>query len=882
MSIFYEQDEITEPQLQKAAKLLRKGDLSEAKIILATFLKAYPEDRQAWHMLRGALEGQEQQVNEMQKLLQSDPKHPRALSWLARISTPMLEIETDQREFITTEKADRLIFQDETLESIEQPRVSPFEPSDLQDITWLSDLSTPAATPSPRREITQVENVGTSSLLSRIVKRKTILITGNLSSMAGAIAKEFLRERDKVILASDEIEDLDLGLEKAILHSYNPADVVFRDVLSAYRFDVIIYLSTREEQLLDGVNLNTGRTLDGLRNALEMGKNAKRFVYISSTEVYGKEEGELKFAQPHPATINRNTLLAGEQYCNFYRQKYGLNTIIVRVPYIYGPNEKGTLLYRIIDDCLEGRKVELPVGEETLCNFLHAEDVAEFVYRALDESYRSRVPVVDLSSADNLTFRQLIQLLERNFTGIKTGFDESYYVYTRPVEISTARNEFDWVAERRIQTELPRMIASILDVTVPEKSMFQKARDFLGKYQARGILKWVELILGAVLMQVLVEVTSTLLQFKIVDFRLLYVILMGSLHGTTFGLLASLIAGVSGLISWSLLGFDWALLIYNIENWLPFAMYFIAGSVTGYIHDKHDSEIAYKNEETNLLHEKYSFLYGVYAQISQLKDQFREQLVGYRDSFGRIYKVTSELDTFQEDEVFFQALTILEEVMSNESIAIYSLDINSQYGRLEVCSHPLSDKIGKSLKLSDFPKMMDPMARGEIFQNSEMLANYPAYFAPVINDNVPIAAIVIWDASFEQFSLYYANLFRVICGLIQSSLIRASLFLNTNIDRVYIPGTNILESEAFFAILDVKKKMKKSQVSDYQLVKVEPGEKNTLEFATDVSRAIRTTDFLGAHDGEYYVLLSQADKKNADLIIHRLRSYGIMGELVER
>ncbi len=231
---------------------------------------------------------------------------------------------------------------------------------------------------------------------------------------------------------------------------------------------------------------------------------------------------------------------------------------------------------------------------------------------------------------------------------------------------------------------------------------------------------------------------------------------------------------------------------------------------------------------------------------------------------------------------FYQALIILEDIMASDSIAIYAIDKNSRFARLEVSSRSLSDKIEHSLNLSDFPEMMDLFKRGEIFQNSELLENYPVYFAPIMYENVPIAAIAILDSNFEQYSLYYANLFKVMCGLIQSSLVRASLFLDSNVDKVYIAGTNILESEPFSDILDIKKKMRKSQVSDYQLIKVEPNEKNIIELSLDISKGIRTTDFIGIINGDYFVLLSQSVAKDANIIIARLDKLGIVGVLVDR
>ncbi|MEA3350797.1 MAG: NAD-dependent epimerase/dehydratase family protein [Chloroflexota bacterium] len=837
MDIFYDKDELTDPQLKRVAKLLHAGNRFQASSILATFLRAYPDNEQAWHMLMYALEDQKQQVTVVQRALEMDPDDGEALSWLGRLSSPFeeatpLQVQLDMRE-------------------------------------------------QARPEPAQLEHIKTDSLIAQEMKRRKFLISGHLSSLALALAREFIKERDKVVFASDDAEIYSEKLDKVKAHCINPSDNLFHDALSSYNFDVVIYIAAREEQVLSDPQFNSGQMLDGLKNVLQLSKNSgvKRFVYVSSTEVYGELDNTSEIVEPRSASINGHTILAGEQYCNYFNRNYGLNTTIIRLPNIYGPDEKGTLLCEIIRASKNEDKVVFPASADTLCSFLHADDVADLIKRVLNEAYTSYSRVLNLSCPDQLRYSELAQMLKTYFPGTEYEYEESGVIFTRPVAVSTARNVFDWTAKRKFRTELPKILDAILDEPVSKESAFEKLKSLVPKYQ--GAVKWVELILGAVLMQFLVEVTGTLLQFKVVDFRLLYVVLMGAMHGSQFGLIASLIAGLSGLFSWHRLGFDWALLIYNIENWLPFAMYFIAGAITGYIHDKNENEMGFKDEEVNLLHEKYSFLYGVYKEIEKLKDHFRQQLMGYRDSFGRIFNVTRELDTLQEDDVFFRALSILEDIMSNENLAIYTIEKNADYARLEVSSRQLINKIDKSLNLSDFPEIVQNFETSEIYQNTAMLPNYPAYFAPIMHEDAPVAAVVIWDAKFEQYSMYYYNLFKVLCGLVQTSLVRATLYLESNIDRMYIHATNILESEAFLEVLEIKRRMKRSKVSDYQLLKVERGSKDIIGFSNDITKGIRSVDFIGSTDGKYYILLSQVDKVSIDVVVNRLRGYGIEGELVE-
>ena len=168
--------------------------------------------------------------------------------------------------------------------------------------------------------------------------------------IATVLAKRLARDKNRVVLASRDTSGLNVKSHNVAIYSVNPADPIFRDVLSSYKFDVVIYLSTREEMLGDekeGVYL--GQQLDGLRNALELSKNgARRFLYISSTEVYGEALNLSEISEPQPGSINGHTIYAGEKYCSLYQNEFDLNILVLRLPYVYGPEEMDGALFRCL------------------------------------------------------------------------------------------------------------------------------------------------------------------------------------------------------------------------------------------------------------------------------------------------------------------------------------------------------------------------------------------------------------------------------------------------------------------------------------------------------------------------------------------------------
>jgi UDP-glucose 4-epimerase len=93
------------------------------------------------------------------------------------------------------------------------------------------------------------------------------------------------------------------------------------------------------ERPLDNHEINATGTLMALEAARQAG--IERFVYCSSSEVYGNCGGE-RLAEDvacAPVTVYGAAKLAGELYAKAYHQTYGLPIVIVRPFNAYGPRE---------------------------------------------------------------------------------------------------------------------------------------------------------------------------------------------------------------------------------------------------------------------------------------------------------------------------------------------------------------------------------------------------------------------------------------------------------------------------------------------------------------------------------------------------------------
>ena len=110
-----------------------------------------------------------------------------------------------------------------------------------------------------------------------------------------------------------------------------------------------------------------------------------------------------------------------------------------------------------------------------------------------------------------------------------------------------------------------------------------------------------DLVVMFVIAEYLARITSDSVYFKIVDVRLLFVILMGVMHGLMIGTVAAVLECVMLVIRYSAIGISGLLLFYNVENWIPFVYYLTAGIICGYTHQKHVQQMKSVSTENDLI-----------------------------------------------------------------------------------------------------------------------------------------------------------------------------------------------------------------------------------------------------------------------------------------
>lgn len=133
--------------------------------------------------------------------------------------------------------------------------------------------------------------------------------------------------------------------------------------------------------------VNAEGTLLVLQKSYE--KKVKRFIYCSSSEVYGTAE-HVPMTEKHPTnpcTVYGASKLAGEAYSRAYHRTYGLNSVIIRPFNTYGPRshhegDAGEIIPKSIVRALNGEPILVFGNGSQTRDFTYVEDVAGGLIKA--------------------------------------------------------------------------------------------------------------------------------------------------------------------------------------------------------------------------------------------------------------------------------------------------------------------------------------------------------------------------------------------------------------------------------------------------------------------------------------------------------------------
>jgi dTDP-glucose 4,6-dehydratase len=190
----------------------------------------------------------------------------------------------------------------------------------------------------------------------------------------------------------------------------------------------------------------------------------KKYVHVSTPEVYGSCSGEVREDAPfHPSTPYAASRAACDLHLLTFFKRYAFPVVFTRAANVYGPGQQ---LYRIIPRTILfarlGRRLPLHGGGRSVRSFIHARDVADATLRVArqgvpGEAYHLSTPlyvsirelVERLAGRLGVAFRDLAEVADE-----RPGKDAAYLLNS-----DKARSTLGWADQISLDQGLDETIA---------------------------------------------------------------------------------------------------------------------------------------------------------------------------------------------------------------------------------------------------------------------------------------------------------------------------------------------------------------------------------------------------------------------------------------
>lgn len=655
-------------------------------------------------------------------------------------------------------------------------------------------------------------------------------------------------------------------------------------------------------------NLSSGRTrresmyyMSSLVNVLMAAQmlGVPRFVYISSHEVYEESYASpVSEEQPTSPVSTKGMLVTqGENLVIRYGETTNMDTLVLRLDHMYwlpkNRKDVSEVHAQLCLNALKNRKI--PASEKHIFSSVYIADAVYAIFEIIKKGEHQH-SIYQITTSEEENEIEIARVIKEASTRNVTIKDNTIGLTQKNIMSGERVKEEFGIETRFSYAERVRKMMEYMD---------KNRNDFLRRDEREGnwfqrvfrrfektfftLLPFIENCIVFLIVFLINNRTADSEYFRRIDIFLLYVVLFAVFFGKRQAIVSAFLSTAGFIYRQAYYRTAIEVLVdYNIYIWI--AQLFIVGMAVGHLRDNLKIISDDKDEEIAFLSGQLDDIYDINSSNLKVKNILEDHIVSYDDSLGVLENLTASLEHLNPGEAMYQAAGVLSRVLETDDVAIYKVS-NSDFCRLLVATTDDARQMGKSLKYSAQEELSDSLQKNEVFVNRSLNREMPVMAYGLRHGDELEYILMVWNLPFEKISLHQMNLLKVVGYMVQNAITRSDIYLEAISDKRYLPKTGILNKEAFEESIRTSREISMHDYAESTLICIrsagpveilQKNEKELQRYNELLLRNLRETDSVGVgEDGYIYILLANSNAQEADIVIRRFASQGIVCSLKE-
>lgn len=722
-------------------------------------------------------------------------------------------------------------------------------------------------------------------------EKQKVLIFGGYGSFTDHVIQRFYKEKHTVYLICGENEK---KKSRKVFEQYNFSyqSGNIRRILESVQPDLVIFTGCFDPLFKwKNIDFDSVSYIASLMNVLLACEQneIERFIYLSNEMVYQETYSEpiQEDEKMTPKTFLGRTFAQAEELVKSYQDHSIMQVITLRMVNLYGFAQSRTECRDIVSKMILEVMTKPTIQCRKNCTYqiTHIKDALEALYDISMEEH----PNYDCYHIAG----EAVLSDEKIAVWISAIVNEELYIdlmdhisANRAYERSRFQSEFsfDYLMDEKkyVQKSAQYMLEHKENFLTAEEMKSYKYQTFWQRLCANVKILWpyVENVLLLLLIYYLSYTISTDMFFGKVDLFVLYILLYSVVYGKVQGIFSAFLSVLAYFFYNSQLMDIFDILI-SYETYVWIAQLFIIAISVGHLHDQLVMMKNDKEEEIHFLNHQLSDIQMIHNSNLKVKNILENRIINYEDSLGKIYEITSKLDTLDPRDVIFRAAPMIAEFLETNDVAIYQV-VNSDYARLVSATSNEARALGKSVQYRNMVDMIQAFDKQEVYINRKMVSTMPLMANALYNKEEVELIIMIWGLPLEKMTNQQANVLSVLCLMMSKALNSASIYMKTRELETYLEDTSLMTQSAFSDMVTMYYRACKQGLCDMALLKVKEAGLDTIHLAQTIVKHLRTNDFIGLNqEKEVCILLTNTTMEEAEVVKERLASYEIAAELVK-